>query len=272
MVENNTINFIMGGKLGDFIHSLYAVKGICENKNAKANIYIVDIGWDFGIDNTYLELLPIIIKQTYVKNFTILDKKYYKLDPIQTPQQNTPIQIHVPHLIEQGWVDLGDYIRSPHLYKTAWTNLFSYTFNFPRSIDSWWIQHNNIDSKFSNKVVIHRKNGVRLNENFPYEQIINQYGGDIIFVSSNDIDYTMFPYNKNIPYFKLETICDWFDCINSSALFISNLTGPAAIAHSLDKLRIIELPNTVDAFHCMGEELYSNNIYWFLNHKITNLI
>jgi hypothetical protein len=46
-------NFLMGGKLGDFLHSIFAVKQICQHKNIKADIYMYDIGWEFGIKNTY---------------------------------------------------------------------------------------------------------------------------------------------------------------------------------------------------------------------------
>jgi len=271
MAKSNVINFLVGGKLGDFIQSLYAVKGICEYKVARANIYLYDIGWDFGIENTYAELYPIIMQQDYVKNFTILDKLHYTLDPMQTPTQNSPIQIHSLELIEQGWIDLGEYIRSPYLYKASWTTLFSNTFNFPKPEEPWWIQYKSFDERFINKVVLHRKHSVRVNETFPHKQIIDHYKDDVVFVSSNDVDYDTFPHKEGIPYVKLQTLDDWFACINSSALFISNLTGPAAIAHALDKPRIIELPETIDSFHCMGEEAYSDNIQWFLDYQTHTL-
>ncbi len=53
------MNFISGGKLGDFLHSLFAVKNLCDQQKCKADVYMVDIGWDFGIENTYRELQPI---------------------------------------------------------------------------------------------------------------------------------------------------------------------------------------------------------------------
>jgi len=44
----------------------------------------------------------------------------------------------------------------------------------------------------------------------------------------------------------------------------------------MDKPRVIELPandNTflLDAYHCMGEEKYSNNVRWFLNNDLNTI-
>ncbi len=106
---------------------------------------------------------------------------------------------------------------------------------------------------------------------FPYDQIIDRYGDAAVFVSSNPLDYDQFPYKQYLQYKKLDTLQDWFTAINSCALFISNLTGPAAIAHALDVPRIIELPDTVDAYHCMGEERFSDNINWYLSPTINTM-
>jgi len=46
---------------------------------------------------------------------------------------------------------------------------------------------------------------------------------------------------------------------------------PKIEIYSMDKLRIIELPNTSDRIHCIGEEKYSKNISWYLNSEKNNL-
>lgn len=271
MEKNKQINFVSGGKLGDFIQILYAVKGICEQNNAKANIYLCDIGWDFGIKNTYGELYPILIRQSYINNISILREDDYTLDPIQTPQQNTPITIHDQQILKDGFVDMGDYLRSSHLYRSCWTTLFSETFNFPKPVNPKWITVDKKNDAFADKVVIHRKASAGINTEFPHKEIIDKHTGRIVFVSSNENDYQVFPYKDEVPFVKMHTLDDWFTTINSSKLFISNLTGPAAISHALDVHRIIELPYTPDIYHCIGEEKYSSNIKWFLNNENNNL-
>lgn len=258
-------NFIMGGKLGDFLHSMFAVKQMCKQFEIKANVYMYDIGWEYGIENTYSELQPIFLAQDYIESFNILYDCY--IDPIQHPDQNSPIIVKDQKLLEEGFTDLGSYIRSPWLYRACWSEIYSKTFGFDIKGEYSWIKWDKKNTDFIDKVVVHRRyNPVRMNDEFPYLQILHDYKDDIIFVSSNEIDYEQFPY-KTIPFIKIETLDDWFSCINSCKLFISNLTGPAVIAHALDAKRIIELPNIVDSMHCTGEEKYSKNIDWFVSYN-----
>lgn len=265
-------NFLMGGKLGDFLHAMFAVRGICLRDNTKANVYMVDIGWEFGVENTYAELKDIMLKQDYISNFSILKKEDYHLDPIQTSSKNSPIQIFNETILQQGYIDLGRYINSPHLYKVCWSELYSKTFDFPIPSEYAWIKHDKIDYNLKDKILIQRKAHNLRNYEFPYRDIINTYGFEnIIFISSSDRDYEEFNW-KQIPFYKISTLDQWFTAINSAALVVANLSAPAVMAHALDKPRIIELPNTVDANHCIGEEKYSDNIRWFLNLSIHNLI
>lgn len=259
----------MGGKLGDFLHAMFAVKHMCQDKNQKANVYMYDVGWEFGIQNTYSELLPIMMKQDYIESFNILSN--CEIDLVQTPENNTPVKVLDEKLIKEGFIDLGGYIRSSWLYKTCWSELYSRTFNFPISKEYQWIKYDIINKDLVGKVLIHRRyNPIRISSDFPHKQIIETYGKDVIFISSSDKDYEEFPY-KQIPFFKVKTLDDWFTSINSCSLFVSNLTSPAVISSALDKLRIIELPNIIDAAHTIGEERHSENAKWFMSEKFNNL-
>ena len=256
-----TRNFLMGGKLGDFLHAMFAVKNICKQTNTKANIYMYDIGWEFGIYNTHSELQPIFLQQNYVNSFNVLEN--CEVDPIQTPQQNTPIKVYDQKLLKEGYVDLGTYIRSPWLYKTCWSDLYSKTFNFKIEKEYKWITYNKINPDLQNKILIQRKAHTLRNPNFDYN--------NIMFISSTQKDYEEFPNKSEIPFYKVTTLDEWFTAINSSAMVIANLSAPAVIAHAMDKPRIIELPYTVDAQHCIGEERYSSNVYWYVSNQENNL-
>ena len=123
----------------------------------------------------------------------------------------------------------------------------------------------------SDKVLVHRKNGLRINQSFPYKEILKEYKEKLVFISSNEKDYETFPYKNSIPFLKMETLNDWFTSINSCEMIVSNLTGPTAIANAMNKLRIIELPNTADIYHTIGEDKFSKNIYWYLDNQTNNL-
>jgi hypothetical protein len=260
-------NFLMGGKLGDFLHSIFAVKQICQHKNIKADIYMYDIGWEFGIKNTYAELKPILEQQDYINSLNILQN--YNLDPIQNPQQSTPIEVKDEKILAEGYIDLGNYIRSPWLYRACWSDIYSRTFDFPINEEYQWIKYDKINPDLKDKVLIQRKANVMRNPAFPYEHIIDEYGTDnVLFVSSTEKDYNEFPYKDKIEFYKVITLDEWFTAINSASVVVANLSAPAVMAHAMDKQRIIELPIEPDAYHCMGEEQYSKNIHWFLNEKL----
>jgi hypothetical protein len=261
------MNFITGGKLGDFLHSLYAVKNLCEKYQCTANIYMIDIGWDFGIENTHRELRPILKQQDYINDIYILTDYY--LDPIQNPFQNSPIQIFNKKLIDEGYI-VNDYLNSRLLYKECWSSIYQDLFDF-KATESHWITYNQFDAESAGRILVHRKNNDMKNQSFPYDQICDEYQDNMLFVSSTENDYEEFPWKSRMPFKKITTLEDWFAIINSCSMIISNLTGPTVIAHALDKKRIIELPDRIDALHCIGEERYSSNIYWYLNQTSHNL-
>lgn len=259
----------MGGKLGDFLHAMFAVKQIAHQKGIKADVYMYDIGWEFGIENTYAELKPIMLQQDYINSLNIL---YDCEVPKEiTPEKNSAVIVKDQKLLSEGFVDLGTYVSSPFLYKVCWSEVYSKTFDFKIEADYPWIKWSGVNNSLKGKVLIHRKyNPIRMNNKFPYNQILEEYKDHAIFISSSELDYEMFPY-KDIPFFKVETLNDWFTSIYSCSLFISNLSSPAAMAHALDKLRVIELPNIIDSAHCIGEEKYSKNIKWYMFDTFNNL-
>lgn len=264
-------NFLIGGKLGDFLHALYVVKHLSLKNETKAKIHMVDIGWERGIKNTFEELKSIILQQDYVEAFSILEN--YEMDPEQTPQKNSPIKVFDPQILAEGHVDMGDYLRSPWLYKSCWSEIFSRTFGFEIPDSNQWMTYNKTDDRFKGKVVIHRRyNPIRLNNQFPYEQILEQYNNQIVFVSTSEQDYEEFPFKDRLPFIQTNTLDELFSIVNSCDMVVSNLTGITVIAHALNKLRIIELPNTADAIHCIGEEKYSDKVFWYFNENLHNLL
>jgi len=262
------INLLIGGKLGDFLLGVYGAKLLCKSKNVKVNIYMIDIGWEFGIENTYKELYPILMSQSYINDFKILTDYY--LDPIQTPNQNSQIQVFNKKLNKEGYI-VDDYLNSPLLYRACWSDIYSNMYKTPPLINSTWLDFNKKDTKFENSVIIHRKYATeRLNGEFPYKEIIDNHDAEY-FISSNENDYNNFEYKSDIEFVKVESIEQWFTIINSCYMFVGNLTAPIVIAQALNKSRIVELPNNLDTLHWVGETKYSSNIKWFLNNNTHTL-
>ena len=263
-------NFLMGGKLGDFLHALYAVKNISEKTDALASVYMYDIGWEHGINNTFQELKPLLEQQSYIESLHIL--KNYELNPVQTPNHNTPIQVWDIQVSNEGFTDLGGYIRSPWLYKACWSEIYSKTFNFSISSEYQWIKHSKKNESLKDKVLIHRRfNPARINNSFPYAELIEKYNDRVVFVGASEQDYANFPLKDKVEFYKTVTLDEWFTAINSCYMTISNLTSFTSLSHAFDKKRIIELPESGDSIHCMGEEKYSSNVQWYLNNQLNTV-
>ena len=79
-----TQNFTICGKLGDFVHMMFAMKHMCEKNNTQADIYLyhVEGGFELGTDTAYRELLDIVMNQPFVNSFQMLEN--FKIVPIVT--------------------------------------------------------------------------------------------------------------------------------------------------------------------------------------------
>lgn len=246
-------NFIIGGKLGDFIHCLFAVKNICERDGTTANIYMYNMEWERDMNTTFTELHPILSKQSYIKSFSILEGN----DLNNCPENS---------------INLVNFRHSEWLYRACWSDFMSKTYSFDIPKTYSWISHDYVSEEFTDKVLLFRKNDVnRINKLFPHQEIIEKYGEDLLFVSFTEHDYEGFPWKDKVQFKKIYTLHELFTIINSCKMVVSNLSAPTAIAHSFDKLRIIELPHNLDANHCFGEEKYSKNIFWYSNSHLHNL-
>jgi hypothetical protein len=259
-------NFLMGGKLGDFLHSMFAVRGLCKKNNIKANIHVYNIGWEFGFEKTVQELTPILLQQDYIQSVSMLTDCHVVQDQTSELGKNYPTEVFDKKLLKEGYIELGDYIRSPLLYRACWSELYADTFDFPlpEKNEYKWINYNKINITLQDKILVHRRNNpVRINPEFPYQDILNLYKDNMIFVSTNEEDYKNFEYKDQLPFLKINSLDEWFTAVNSCAVMISNLSSPAVMAHAMDKVRIIELPYTADAYHCIGEEKYSSKAMWY---------
>lgn len=259
-----TQNFTICGKLGDFTHMMFGVKSICERDSVKANLYLyhVDGGFELGTDTAYRELYQIVMDQPFVNSFQMLTD--YKVVP-NSNVISGPIEVYNQKLVEEGYIHMEDFMRSPLLYQTCWSEIFSRLFNFEIKAPYRWLTFDKIDPYFSDKVVINRRYSTsRINSQFPYEDIINAYKGNLVFIGTEKKDYDIFPFKDSCDFYQITDVDNWFTVINSAALYVGNLSGPSSIASALDKPRIIELPHTGDAYHWIGEEKYSGNIGWYV--------
>lgn len=236
------LNFICGGLIGDFIQCLFAVKNICQIHQTKANLYVTDnpvFGGDrfiFPINKVYEDLLPVILQQPYIESFNIYQGQTNEL------------------------INLNLFRKSPLLYHKCWTDFLQDTFKFQYQKPYQWVTINETNPTFDNMVIIHRSLK-RQSPVFPWEKIVKENKGNIVFMSNNIHEYNNFPYKNDVPYHPVINLIDFYSAINSCRLFIGNQSSPYTLATSMDKLRSLELVDScIDKFSSIGEENYSDKI------------
>lgn len=226
-------NFLLGGRMGDLIHSLYVAK----NTPGKHNLFITDRrdlhsdGFLFDLQRTYGELFPIIIKQEWCNSF---------------------------HLYEEGispeCINLSMWRR--YAYSASWTNLLSNTFSVPVNGEPW-IKLDKMPYGLDETIIVHCScNETRRGHH--WEIVMSKYEGHCLFVGNKE-EFAAFGYN--IPFHEPKDLREHFHLINSCKFFIGNQSAPLAIAHALGAPRLAML-NEVDKIHYVGEENYHKNYYW----------
>lgn len=217
-----TINYVCGGRLGDFIHALYAVMCKYELTGHKGNVYITDntsLGGDvftFDLKRTYDELYPIVSKQVYIASFSIYSDQKYD-------------------------INLNDFRNYGGLYKESWLQIMANTYQFPL-IEKPWITLNTYDDKYKDVVLIHRST-------YSHRQIKNFFNilGPIaqknkcMFITCNVKEYELFPLKYLVPMELKSNLLEMYTAINSCKFFIGNQSSPLVIAYSLFKPALGEL-------------------------------
>jgi hypothetical protein len=237
------LNFISGGKTGDLIHNMYAVKNICLKENKKANIFITD-NLSFGGDNfhypinkTYVDLKDFFEYQDYVNSFNIL-------------QSNIP-----------NFINLNSW-RTYFLFgRVNWSYLLSSLYNFTEDGSNWMKYSKN--DEYSDYIIIHRSLH-RHSTNFPWERIVRE--NKCLFVTTDIREYESFSFKDYVEKEICEDINKLALVINSGKFFIGNMSTPLAIAHSLGVPRLTELFRYDEIFYIGEEKNFNNYFYYSENH------
>lgn len=244
------INFIAGGMMGDFIHSLYVVKNICQQRNDKANLYIAngygDV-WRYDLQRTHNDLNELITSQSYINKFEPLPLNF-KEEFINLTEWRTTL------------------IHTIAGYDRCWTDVLSQCYRFPITKPYSWLAPIGTDQVTSGKSVIHRSTH-RHNGEFPWPRILNGLQGEIVFVTSIQEEWDRFQFKNNrMKLHLVSTVSDMARAIGSARTFVGNQSSPFSIACALDIPRLVELDADPAKFY-MDENKYSHNISWFLNHN-----
>lgn len=239
---STTISYLQGGKLGDFIHSLCVCKYNWELTGNKADLYISNVGDNFekDLNFTYNDLKPILEKQEWLNSFNIYN--------------NENIDIH-----------LNSFRSSPMIFTTNWIEIYFKTFlsidNPPKEYG--WIELEK-DETYKDVVLVNRNMK-------PMTKNITKYYSDLLyqhdrcaFICFDEKQYENFELKDKCPLLKVNNLYDYFVKINSCKLLLSNQSGPAAWATSMNVPRIVELLIHTDNKHYIKDVEYYSNFKYFI--------
>jgi hypothetical protein len=245
---NNTIDFVVGGRMGDFFQVLYVVQQYYEQTGKKGNVYITNdlsYGGDAftkPVEHLYPELLPIMNEQDYINKFEILNGQttnFINLNDWRLPENLRPENF--------PWIDLFTKV-----YLKQFSNL----------THKAWIKFSRIALGFKDTVVIHRAHYRITEDEVNWEQLIRD--NKCVFVGFDNIQYENFPYKDMLPFHKMSDLSEFCAILNGCKFYVGNQTGPLSIAHAMDVPRLAELCN-VDSIHYVGEERYFKELNWISN-------
>jgi hypothetical protein len=238
-------NILIGGKMGDFIHSLILPKYVFDKTGERFNIYITDHAKEIfasGLETSYNELFPIIIEQNYVNNFEIWNNQHIDI--------NLTTFRDFENLFTTSWNEfylwnyIGSYIDVPFNY--SWIDLKK-------------------DKMYEDVLLVNRNyhpySGPDVEDY--YLNYLKGFNGKAYFICSYIDQYTTSPLNGLLPMIYLPSMKDMMIAISSCKHFLGNLTATAAMATALNIPRTIEMHNPNLRYKYIYEMKNYNNLSCF---------
>ena len=233
------MNFVCGGRIGDFINSLYVISRLAETP---ACLYITgsNYGGDSfsrGVDATYIDLQKLVTAQPYVKSF------------------------HSANTINEQFVNLNSWRMSDKLYKANWTEIFNSYYALPAQDKFTPYLSVESDNRFKDYVIIHRSSQRHTN-NFPWESIIKN--NKVVFVGFDSSEMNTLPNASSIEFFQPKDFYEYACIIKGAKGFIGNQSSPLALAYGVGQRVLAELHNQ-DSLHYFYKPPFKDNFFYISN-------
>jgi glycosyltransferase involved in cell wall biosynthesis len=250
------IRFLCSGRLGDFVHQLYSVKRICEERGEKAHIVVG--GDEIGEAMNFSKPTPEAVED--------LKDLLYSQNYIQE------IEAYSGQGDESFDYFPSKYRNCPLLWKSCWTSIHNDFFNLSSEYNYGpWLKVDP-DPKMNGKIIIHRARKVnphgypdRCTDIIDWDHLIQN--NDCVFIGFETWQYELFVQEISpesiikLEFIVYDSILEFCRAIAGGKMFIGNQSSPLAMAQVLDVPRLGELSNG-DSFHYAGEEKYFPKMKW----------
>jgi len=221
--EFETIKYIAGGRLGDFIHQLSVINEKFYKTGRRGDLYISNRGdsFRFSLEDTHNDTFGIIQKQRYIKNYKIYNGEPFDIDLTEW-RKKFKNDSDVGYT--QGW-----HISFKEIYDVEWGK-------------HRWI-NTPINEIWKDKVLINTVS-YRFCDFIDFNKLLREHNNKVIFVFNNKggmSDYVHFVQKTNIrlPYYVIGSFEEMCILINSCKLFVGSRSAPLTIAHATHVPHII---------------------------------
>jgi FkbM family methyltransferase len=212
------IDYLAGGKLGDFIHQLSVVYEKFLQSGQKGRIFMSeDVGDRFqrGLIETHKDILPLIGKLPYIES------------------------LHV-HNGEKIHYNLSSWRAQPNMHEYSWQEIFYFSYDVAWGKNAWISTTVNEDFK---DITLISTNPARWNS-IDWNGLFDKIAGPIMFLNINESEFEHFcqQTKRTIPTIKCKTFSEIAIAIQSCKMLIASLSMPLAIADGMKKNRLAIMP------------------------------
>lgn len=248
---SNTVNILMGPKLGDFLHSLIVPKYLYQVFGLKTNLYLIEKYDTFylSLQKTYEELYPIISKQDYINSFQIYDNK-------------------IPIKYDLNFFRFSPLLSRAPFWQVFMKHYFPMVNTIPRNMVSLKVEKND---KYKDYLIVHRRDDRSYwtkNVELQYRNILDQFDKKI-FIDNKPDEYEKFQFKNEMDLEIVENLGDLLSAISGCKMILTNPTGPLAMATAMNIPRIGELHQHTIAHYAYDHLFYDNVEFFDTNHIFT---
>lgn len=259
--------YIVGGRLGDFIHTLYVPYMIYQIQQLEGDIYLTDseeygsVAFHFRLDKTFLEISEFIktcapyIRNVYLLEHTVLEKENY-----------------------QSVINLNTWRKLAGTCE--WLLLLHDTYHVPIRGDPWCKPSEQWVKPIPEKYVVFHRSLRRHNTTFPWDTIYQQLissGLKIIFVTCELEEFLYFPLRNQVQLQLCTDITEMARWIYYSEVMVGNQSAPMALSLGLGKRSIVEIHSEEagDILAYANTTMANGEVYCYLNEscyrRVSNL-
>lgn len=252
--------YIAGGRLGDFIHTLYVPYMIYQTQQKEGDIYLTDseeygsVAFHFRLDKTFSEISAFIkqcapyIKNVYLLQHTVLEKEKYH---------------SVINLNE--WRTLSG--------TCEWLLLLHDTYQIPICGNPWCFPSLDWVKPYDGRYAVLHRSLRRQNPSFPWDTISQQLlqcGMKLLFITCELEEYMYFPLRQQVELQLCSDITEMAKWIYHADIMVGNQSAPMALSLSLGKRSIVEVhPDEAgDIIAYANTTMANGEVYCYLNERV----